>query len=93
MLLGDIDVVITHDWPSGIRDAKGTELIRSIAETLQPQLNVCGHMHSYHEAAIGKTAVHALNAVPSAIMGDGRYGWWGLFEVANGKIRSISVGG
>ena len=70
MLLGDIDVVITHDWPSGIRDGKGTELIRGIAETLQPQIHVCGHMHSYHEAIVGKTAVYALNAVPSAIMGE-----------------------
>ena len=93
MMLGDIDIVITHDWPSGIRDGKGTELIRGITELLQPQLHVCGHMHSYHEAIVGKTAVHALNAVPSAIMGDDRFGWWRLYEVVDGKVRSIQVGG
>ena len=93
MMLGDIDVVITHDWPSGLRDGKGTALIRGITELLQPQLHVCGHMHSSHQATIGKTAVHALNAVPSAIMGDDRFGWWRLYEVVNGKVRSISVGG
>ena len=85
-MLGDVDVVITHDWPSGIRDGKGTALIRSITELLQPKLHICGHMHSYHEAVIGKTAVHALNAVPSGVMGEDRFGWWRLYEVVNGKI-------
>ena len=85
-MLGDIDVVITHDWPSGIQEGKGTALIRSITELLQPKLHICGHMHSYHEAAIGKTSVHALDAVPSGIMGEDRFGWWRLYEVVNGKI-------
>ena len=92
-MLGDIDIVITHDWPSGIRDGRGTDHIRSIAETLQPKLHVCGHIHAFHQAAIGRTAVHALNAVPSSIMGDDRYGWWSLYEMTNGMIRSFSVGG
>ncbi len=91
-MLGDIDVVITHDWPSGIREGKGTALIRSITEKLEPQLHVCGHMHTHHEAVIGKTHVHALNAVPSAIMDDHRYGWWRLYQVESGKIGSIQVG-
>jgi len=93
MMLGDIDIVITHDWPSGIRDGKGTQLIRSITETLQPKLHICGHMHSFHQGAIGKTAVHALNAVPSAVMDGDRFGWWRLYEVVNGRIRSVHVGG
>jgi Icc-related predicted phosphoesterase len=92
-MLGDIDVVVTHDWPSGIRDGRGTELIRSITEKLEPQLHVCGHMHSHHEAVIGKTRVHALSAVPSEIAHDGRYGWWRLYSKENGWIRSIQVGG
>jgi len=93
LALGDVDVVITHDWPSGIRDGKGTALIRSITETLQPKLHVCGHMHTFHQDVIGKTAVHALNAVPSAVMGDDRFGWWRLYEMTNGQVRSLSVGG
>lgn len=93
LALDDVDVVITHDWPVGLGEGKGGELIRSITEKLQPQLHVCGHMHSFHQAVIGKTSVHALNAVPSAIMGEDRFGWWRLYEVTNGKIRGLSVGG
>ena len=93
LALGDIDVVITHDWPSGVLDGKGTQLIRSITEKLQPKLHICGHMHSFYQDTIGKTQVHALNAVPSAIMGDDRFGWWRLYEVQNGRIRSVQVGG
>ena len=90
--LGDIDVVITHDWPSGIREGKGTDLIRSLTEKLKPQVHVCGHMHSHHEATIGETTLHALNAVPSAIMRDQRYGWWRLYRKENGVVSCIAVG-
>lgn len=72
VMLRDINVVITHDWPSGIRNWKGTDLIRSLTETLEPQLHVCGHLHASHEAVIGKTTVHALDAVLGAKHGDDR---------------------
>lgn len=92
-MLGDIDVVITHDWPSGLRDGKGTALIRSISDKLQPQLHVCGHMHTHHEATIGKTNVNALNAVPGAGHGENPYGWWRLYQKEGSQIRCIQVGG
>ena len=90
--LGSIDVVITHDWPSGIREGRGTDLIRSLTEKLKPQLHVCGHMHASHEAIIGKTAVHALNAVPGAGHSGNPYGWWRLYRKEHGQIRNIYVG-
>lgn len=88
----DIDVVITHDWPSGIRNWKGTDLIRSLTETLEPQLHVCGHLHASHEAVIGKTTVHALDAVLGAKHGDDRYGWWRLCRNEDGQIGQVLVG-
>ena len=90
--LGSIDVVITHDWPSGIREGRGTDLIRSITEKLQPQLHVCGHLHSSFEASIGKTAVHALNAVPGAGHSGNPYGWWRLYRKEGSQISCIQVG-
>ena len=92
-ILGDIDIVVTHDWPSGIREGRGTDLIRSITEKLEPKLHVCGHMHASHEATIGKTAVHALNAVPGAGHSGNPYGWWRLYRKEHGQIRNIYVGG
>ena len=92
VMLGEIDVVITHDWPSGIRNWRGTDLIRSLTETLEPQLHVCGHLHASHEAVIGKTTVHALNAVPGDKHGDDRYGWWRLYRKEDGQIRQVLVG-
>ena len=91
-LLGDIDVVVTHDWPSGIREGRGTDLIRSITEKLEPKLHVCGHLHTHFEASIGKTAVHALNAVPGAGHSGNPYGWWRLYVKENGIIRCLQVG-
>ncbi len=91
-MLGDIDVVITHDWPIGIQGGRGTELIRSITEALQPQLHVCGHMHTHHEAVIGKTKLHALNVVPPAGRGENRFGWWRLYRKELGAINCIWIG-
>jgi Icc-related predicted phosphoesterase len=93
MMLGDIDVVVTHDWPSGIREGWGIELIRGITEKLEPQLHICGHSHAFQEGVIGTTRVHALNATPSHIARDERYGWWRLYRKKDGKIGSIQVGG
>lgn len=92
-MLGDIDVVITHDWPSGIREGRGTDLIRSITEKLQPKLHVCGHLHTHFDTTIGKTAVHALNAVPGTGHSERPYGWWRLYRKEHGQIRNIYVGG
>jgi len=91
-MLGDIDVVITHDWPSGLRDGKGAALIRSLTEKLGPQLHICGHMHTYHEALIGETTIHALDAVPPAGRGRNTYGWWRLYSKENGVVSCIAVG-
>ncbi len=91
-MLGDTDVVVTHDWPSGIREGRGTDLIRSITEKLQPQLHVCGHLHTHFEASIGNSAVNALNAVPGAGHGERPYGWWRLYVKENGIIRCLQVG-
>ena len=91
-ILGDTDVVVTHDWPSVIREGRGTDLIRSLSEKLQPQLHVCGHLHTHFEASIGKTAVHALNAVPGAGHSGNPYGWWRLYRKEGSQISCIQVG-
>ena len=91
--LGAIDVLVTHDWPHGLERGRGTEHILDLNVSLRPQLHLCGHMHAFHQDVIGKAHVHALNAVPSPMMGDDRFGWWRLYEMRDRRIRSVHVGG
>ncbi|TAN29982.1 MAG: hypothetical protein EPN30_01520 [Actinomycetota bacterium] len=86
--LGQIDILVSHDWPQGIEQGRGTEHILDLNCTLLPQLHVCGHHHRFKDAEIFSRRVHALGYVP-----DRRFGWWRLYEVTNGQIRSLSVGG
>lgn len=89
--LSGIDVVITHDWPSGIKEGVGTDLIRSLTHELQPQLHVCGHMHSPRESEVFSTKVHALNTVPSSWRVNGSYGWWRLYRKENGVTSWLAT--
>ncbi len=86
--LGTIDILVTHDWPQGLEQGRGTEHILDLNVSLRPQLHVCGHHHRFVDAQIFSRKVHALGYVP-----DQRFGWWRLYEVQNGQIRSLSVGG
>jgi len=86
--LGQIDVLVTHDWPHGLEQGRGTEHILDLNVSLRPQLHVCGHHHRFVDAQIFSRKVHALGYVP-----DQRFGWWRLYEVVNSKIRSVQIGG
>jgi len=90
--LGEIDILVTHDWPAGIENGRGTEHIRDLNVGMRPQLHVCGHMHTHRDAKIGTSAVHMLNAVPGAGHGENPYGWWRLYRKENGTIKCIQVG-
>ena len=93
--LGEIDVLLTHDWPSDLRVGRGNDSTRDLIEAIRPTLHLCGHMHAEFEGTIGTTIVNALNAVPPATKKQGRerFGWWRLYERdESGGIRCLEVG-
>ena len=62
---GRIDVLLTHDWPSGIgtnREGKpvGDPSVRQLTEALRPRIHASGHMHHDHQARIGSTQIVCL---------------------------------
>jgi len=93
--LGDIDVLLTHDWPSELRCGPGNDATTEIMYAIRPTLHLCGHQHTALEGTIGTTVIHALNAVPPATTKQGRerFGWWRLYERdGSGSIRCLKVG-
>lgn len=86
--LGRVDVLVTHDWPQGIQQGRGKEHILDLNVALHPQFHVCGHHHRFLDAQIFGRKVHALGYVPDRL-----FGWWRLYGVVNGQVRSIHVGG
>ena len=62
------DVIVSHSPPKGIADRIGTGLsvgstaVRDAAQTIQPKLLVCGHIHDCwgEEGMIGATRVKNL---------------------------------
>ncbi len=62
---GRVDVLLTHDWPSGVGTNRAGEpvgdlSVRRLAEKLRPRVHACGHMHYDHRANIGSTQVVCL---------------------------------
>ncbi len=73
-----LDVLMLHDWPAGLV-ARGTadpfagtaikpwfvgnQPARTLVDTLQPRLVLCGHMHVAHRALIGDSVVRCLASV------------------------------
>ena len=64
-----VDVLITHDWPSGITDELGRygeigdPRIRTLIESSGAMLSLHGHMHIARRALIGRTQVACLAIV------------------------------
>jgi len=79
--LGGIDVLVTHDWPTGLIEGRGDEVVEALVRKLKPQLHLCGHHHIKLTSAIGKTSVEALADVTQ-----GRRGWEG-FIFQDGEIH------
>jgi lariat debranching enzyme len=42
---GPVDVLMLHDWPSGIEPGKGNDPASHVVHALRPQLVLCGHVH------------------------------------------------
>jgi len=64
-IAGPLDVLVTHDWPSGIGtsrsgDPVGHSAIREIIECCEPTVVVCGHHHRRLEATIGTSRIVCL---------------------------------
>ncbi|MDR2973509.1 MAG: metallophosphoesterase [Propionibacteriaceae bacterium] len=67
-LVRGADVLLTHDWPTGIADVghfgpTGDERIRMLIEEGQPLLSLHGHMHCAASTVIGATQVECLAIV------------------------------
>ena len=66
-----VDVLLTHDWPSGIAEKTGyfgevgDERVRALIELSGALLSLHGHMHFAHRATIGVTEVACLTIVSS----------------------------
>lgn len=94
-ILGHVDVLITHEWASGLHGDRGSKVLRGLIERVQPSLQICGHLHRVIEANIGVTRVEALTAVPAVTKSQGRprRGWWRLYERdSTGEIKCLRIG-
>ncbi len=93
--LSEIDVLVTHDWPSVLKPDWGNKVTTELIETIKPTLHVCGHMHTSYEGKVGDTIVNAMTAVPPVTKNQGRKrgGWWRLYvRDESGGIRCLAVG-
>lgn len=60
-----VDVVLTHDWPSGLYEdersgAVGDPRVRTLIERANPKLSCHGHMHFAFSSTIADTNVECL---------------------------------
>ncbi|GIH73765.1 metallophosphoesterase family protein [Planobispora longispora] len=67
---GDVDILLTHDWPSGIAGPRlgahvGRPELRALCERVRPRWHFCGHMHRPHRASIGPAEVVCLAHIRS----------------------------
>ena len=89
---GRIDVLLTHDWPSGVgtnREGKpvGDPSVRQLTQTLRPRVHACGHMHHDHQSRIGATQVVCL-AKPHATP-NGVHGVAAVERIRKGQLRIL----
>jgi hypothetical protein len=97
---GRLDLLLLHDWPSGLVARGGpnpfagttTEAwfvgnphARGLIETLQPKLALCGHMHVGYRGRIGRTPVRCLASVAE---GDAACA---LFRAQAGSVEEIPL--
>lgn len=59
---GKVDLLVTHDWPTGVPDARypGDPILRSLHDDLSPSLHVAGHNHFTQRVMIGDVQFNAL---------------------------------
>jgi Icc-related predicted phosphoesterase len=75
---GLLDVLVTHDWPSGAANTfleqrqdercriLGNEPCQWLLDELPPTLMLCGHMHTAHRAVMDPSTVRCLAKVPAS---------------------------
>lgn len=81
---GKVDVLLTHDWPSGLLGDLGDDQIRDLTHTLAPQLHVCGHHHLRVSGVSNGVPVEALAEVGTA------GSWIGLVRGTDGVLRRVA---
>ena len=74
-------MLITHDWPTGVIEGRGDDVVEALVRKLKPKLHLCGHHHIKLTSEIGTTSVEALADVTQ-----GRRGWEG-FVFQDGEIH------
>ncbi|GAA2431572.1 metallophosphoesterase family protein [Streptomyces macrosporus] len=64
---GPVDMLLTHDRPSGIagpgRGHVGRPELRTLCERVRPRWHFCGHMHHRRRATVGPTEVVCLGHI------------------------------
>ena len=91
-----VDVLITHDWPSGIAQTTGhlgevgDERVRALIESSGALLSLHGHMHFAHRAKIGATEVACLAIVGSYASDPfAAVGLWGVDAAGRTTARRL----
>jgi len=82
---GGVDVMITHDWPTGMLPDVGSADVRQILDIAQAKLHICGHRHMRRSELFGATNTEALADVLS-----GKKGWAAFVRKRSGVIERIS---
>lgn len=80
-----VDILLTHDWPTGAVVDVGSEDVRTLLAQAQAQLHLCGHRHVRHSAMIGETRMEALADI---ISGDDGYATF--VRKRSGAIERVS---
>lgn len=81
---GRIDILLTHDWPSGVLGELGDPQLRELAQHVVPRVHVCGHHHLRVSGLVDGVPVEALAQV-------GNPGSWiGLVATAGGELRRVA---
>lgn len=88
-----VDVLITHDWPSGIAEAGrfgpiGDDRVRALIDDYQPIMSLHGHMHTRASAVLGATQVSCLAIV--GYHGDPMSAV-GLWDVGTGTRTAVRI--
>lgn len=62
--LSNIDILLTHEPQSGIFNERGSEEVREVLQSLNPDYHFCGHIHQGQELEqLGKTKSYILDQV------------------------------
>jgi lariat debranching enzyme len=82
---GGVDVLVTHDWPTGMLPDMGSDDVRQILDIAQAKLHICGHRHMRRSELFGTTHTEALADVLA-----GKKGWASFVRKRSGLIERIS---